>query len=91
VKTPPPASSARAKEGRRRSVPLSIDAKPRATIFINDVKSGETPLVNRQLTVGRTYRIRIERAGYRTRRETITAAGPSPIRRTYVLERVKKR
>ena len=85
------ASSSRAKDARRRSVPLSVETKPRATIFINDVRAGETPLVNRQLTVGRTYRIRVERTGYRTRRETITAAGSGPIRRTYVLERVKKR
>ena len=85
------ASSSRAKEARRRSVPLSVETKPRATIFINEVRAGEAPLVNRQLTVGRTYRIRVERAGYRTRRETITAAGSGPIRRTYVLERLKKR
>jgi hypothetical protein len=86
-----PASSARAKDARPRSIALSIQAKPRATIFINDARAGDTPLVNRQLTVGRTYRIRVERAGYRTRRETITATGSGPIRRTYVLERVKKR
>jgi predicted Ser/Thr protein kinase len=84
-------ASPRAKETRPRSVALSVQSKPRATIFINDARAGETPLVNRQLTVGRTYRIRVERAGYRTRRETITATGSGPIRRTYVLERVKKR
>ena len=79
------------KDTRRRSAALSVESKPRATIFINDMRAGDTPLVNRQLTVGREYRIRVERAGYRTRRETITPAGSAPIRRSYVLERVKKR
>jgi serine/threonine protein kinase len=86
-----PSSSSRSKDTHRRSAALSVESKPRATIFINDVRAGDTPLVNRQLTVGRAYRIRVERAGYRTRRETITPAGSAPIRRTYVLERVKKR
>jgi hypothetical protein len=86
-----PTSAPRAKEIRRRSVALSVEAKPRATIFINDVRAGETPLVNRQLTVGRTYRLRVERAGYRTRRETVIPTASGPIRRNYVLERVKKR
>jgi Fe2+ transport system protein FeoA len=85
------ATSPRGKETRRRSVALSVESQPRATIFINDVRAGETPLVNRQVTVGRTYRIRVERAGYRTRRETITATASGPIRRSYVLQRVKKR
>ena len=86
-----PASSSRTKESRPRSVALSVQSKPRATIFINDARVGETPVVNRQLTVGRTYRIRVERAGYRTRRETITPNGGGPIRRSYILERVKRR
>jgi protein kinase-like protein/PEGA domain-containing protein len=84
-------SSSGAKETGRRTAVFSVESKPRATIFINDVRTGETPLVNRQLTVGRPYRIRVERAGYRTRRETITATGSAPIRRNYLLERVKKR
>jgi hypothetical protein len=88
---PKTSASSGAKETRRRSAPLSVESRPRATVFINDVRAGETPLLNRQLTVGRTYRIRVERAGYRTRRETITAAGSTPIRRSYVLERLKRR
>ncbi|MGQ0713780.1 MAG: protein kinase domain-containing protein [Gemmatimonadaceae bacterium] len=88
---PTATSSSRTKRPSQRSLPLRIESKPRATIFINDVRAGETPLLNRQLTVGRTYRIRVERAGYRTRRETIIATGSAPIRRSYVLERAKKR
>jgi serine/threonine-protein kinase len=80
-------ASSRTKRSSQRTLPLRIESKPRATIFINDVRAGETPLLNRQLTVGRTYRIRVERAGYRTRRETIIPSGTAPIRRSYVLER----
>jgi hypothetical protein len=88
---PKAAASSGAKNTRRRTAALNVESKPRATVFINDVRAGDTPLMNRQLTVGRAYRIRVERAGYRTRRETITAAGSAPIRRSYVLERLKRR
>jgi serine/threonine protein kinase len=81
------AASSRAKRSSQRTLPLRIESKPRATIFINDERAGETPLLNRQVTIGRTYRIRVERAGYRTRRETIIPSGTAPIRRSYVLER----
>jgi serine/threonine-protein kinase len=83
--------TARPRDVRRRSVSLSIESAPRATIFINDVRAGQTPLLGRKLVVGREYRIRLERPGYRTKRETITATGSAPIRRNYVLERVKRR
>jgi hypothetical protein len=88
---PRTSASSGAKDARRRSAPLNVESRPRATVFINEVRAGETPLMNRQLTVGRAYRIRVEREGYRTRRETITATGSAPIQRTYVLEPVKKR
>jgi hypothetical protein len=78
-------------ETRRRSVALSVEARPRATIFINDVRAGETPLVGHKLIVGREYRIRVVRPGYRTKRETISPTGSAPIRRTYVLERANPR
>jgi hypothetical protein len=79
--------SSRTKRSSQRTLALRVESKPRATIFINDVRAGETPLLNRQVTVGRTYQIRVERAGYRTRRETIIPSGTAPIRRSYVLER----
>ena len=82
---------ARPRDARRRSVPLTIESSPRATVFIDDVRAGPTPLVGRKLVVGREYRIRLERPGYRTKRETISATGSAPIRRTYVLERARRR
>lgn len=84
-----PASTERST--RRRSVSFTLDSKPRATIYINDVRVGETPLSGHRLLVGREYRIRAVREGYRTKRETITTTGPAPIRRSYVLERARPR
>jgi hypothetical protein len=55
-------------------------------LYIDDVEIGDTPVANHPLVVGRTYRIRIEREGFKTRRETITVADPNAIRRSYVLE-----
>jgi serine/threonine-protein kinase len=86
-----PATTARSGETRRRSVLLSVESKPRATIFINDVRAGETPLVGHKLVVGREYRIRVVRSGYRTKRETISPTGSASVRRTYVLERTTSR
>jgi serine/threonine-protein kinase len=91
TKTKGTTASSRTKRSSQRTLSLRVESKPRATIFINDVRAGETPLLNRQVTVGRTYRIRVERAGYRTRRETIIPSGTAPIRRSYVLQRVSKR
>jgi eukaryotic-like serine/threonine-protein kinase len=85
------AATGRSKETPRRSVSLSVESKPRATIFINDARAGETPLVGHRLIIGREYRIRVVRSGYRTKRETISPTGSAPIRRTYVLERAARR
>jgi eukaryotic-like serine/threonine-protein kinase len=86
-----PASPDRSRETRRRSVSFTVDAKPRATIYINDVRVGETPLSGHRLLVGREYHIRAVRDGYRTKRETITTTGTAAIRRSYVLERSRRR
>ncbi len=79
------------RSARRRSVSFTVDAKPRATIYINDVRVGETPLSGHRLLVGREYHIRAVRDGYRTKRETITTTGTAPVRRSYVLERARRR
>jgi serine/threonine protein kinase len=79
------------KEPARRSITLSITSTPRATVFIDGARIGETPITGRTLTVGRSYQIRVERKGYRTKRETINATGTRPLRRKYVLERASRR
>ena len=73
-------------EARRQTAAFTVASEPYGVLFIDDVEIGDTPIANRQLEVGRSYRIRVEREGYRTRRETITVSGPNPIRRNYVLE-----
>ena len=80
-----------AKGGRLRTAPLTITSSPRATVLIDGVKVGETPISGRTLTVGRTYRIQVERKGYRTRRETITVTGTRPVRRSYTLAKEGRR
>jgi hypothetical protein len=88
--TSPPTKGSSAR-GVRRTAPLSITSSPRATVLIDGVKVGETPISGRTLTVGRTYRVQVERKGYRTKRETITVTGTRPVRRSYTLVREGRR
>ena len=80
-----------AKGVRLRTAPLTITSSPRATVLIDGVKVGETPISGRTLTVGRTYRIQVARKGYRTKRETITVTGTRPVRRSYTLVKEGRR
>jgi hypothetical protein len=75
----------------RRTITLTVTSTPRATVFIDGARIGETPISGRALTVGRSYQIRVERKGYRTKRETITATGTRPLRRSYVLQKESRR
>ena len=86
-----PSSTERPRETRRRSVSFTVESKPSATVYINDVRVGETPLAGHRLLVGREYQILVVRAGYRPKRETITTTGTSPIKRSYALERSRRR
>jgi serine/threonine protein kinase len=87
----PVAQQGRSKETRRRTTTLGITATPRATVYIDGARIGETPISGRTLTVGRSYQIRVERKGYRTKRETIEATSTKPIRRSYTLQRDPRR
>jgi Protein kinase domain/PEGA domain len=92
--SPPPKTSttkSNAVKGVRRTALLSITSSPRATVLLDGVKIGETPISGRALTVGRTYRIQLERKGYRTKRETVTVTGTRPIRRSYTLQKGPRR
>ena len=82
-------------QGRARSAPaapaarmalLTVASEPYGTLFIDDVEIGDTPVANHALDVGRSYRIRVEREGYRPKRETVDVQGPNPIRLRYILE-----
>jgi hypothetical protein len=76
---------------RRRSITLSVTSTPRATVFLDGTRIGETPITGRTLTVGRSYQIRVERKGYRTKRDKITATGTRPLRRSYTLQKDGRR
>jgi hypothetical protein len=71
----------------RRVARLTVSSEPRATLFLDGTEVGVTPIGDLPLTVGHTYLLRIQRDGYRTKRETITVRGTAPIRRRFVLRR----
>ena len=68
-----------------RTAPLTVGSEPYGTLYVDGVEIGDTPVVNLPLPLGR-HEIRVEREGYRTRRETIVVAEPNPVRRRYILE-----
>ena len=69
-----------------RTAALTVESDPYGTLYVDDVQVGDTPVADRELKVGRSYRIRVERDGYKSVRETITVRDPNPIRRRYVLD-----
>jgi serine/threonine protein kinase len=80
-----------AKDTRKRTTTLSVASTPRATVFIDGKRVGETPINGRAVTVGRSYQLRLERKGYRTKRETIEVDDTRPLRRSYTLQRENRR
>ena len=82
----PPTRSLAERPEQPQTATLTIDCQPYAMLFIDDVEIGDTPIANHVLQVGRSYRVRLERDGYKPKRETITVSGPNPIRRNYVLD-----
>lgn len=70
----------------RQLARLTVASEPYGTLFVDGVEVGDTPIANYQLPVGRRVEVRVERDGYKTKRETITVSGPNAIRRRYILE-----
>ena len=70
----------------QRFAPLTVASEPYGTLYVNGVEVGDTPIANYQLPVGRRVELRVERDGYKTRRESVMVGGPNPIRRRYILE-----
>jgi len=68
------------------SAVLSVRSSPRATLYLDGVKLGLTPINNRRLAVG-THRLRLEQRGYRSVSETIIITGTRPLNRRYELRR----
>ena len=69
------------------AAPITIVSSPSATVYIDGARIGETPLANHQLPIGEMYRIRVEKAGYRTKRDSLRVRDATPISRRYILSR----
>ena len=82
-------ASTRSSRTNRRTALLSVTSTPHAALFIDGKRIGETPVDAHALTVGRTYQIRLEQKGYRTKRETISVSNTRGIRSHYVLTRAR--
>ena len=70
----------------RQFARLTVASEPYGTLYVDGVEVGDTPIANYQLPVGRRVELRLERDGYRTKRESIMVTGPNAIRRRYILE-----
>ena len=65
--------------------PLTVNATPPGTLFVDDVNIGVTPKVGLMLTPG-DHRIRVEREGCKSNEEKITVSSAAPIRRQFKLD-----
>jgi serine/threonine-protein kinase len=78
---PPPAGGAPAAPPAEQWGYVSINATPAATVFINGVEAGETPIGNYRVRPG-TVTIRLEAPGYRTVSQQVTVEAGAQVRRT---------
>ena len=80
--TPPPAPppAAATQQGY-----VSINSNPPGTLFIDGRDLGSVPVIEEPVSAGR-HTIRIERAGYKTKSETINVPANNTVRKTYVLD-----
>ncbi|MEP6743869.1 MAG: protein kinase, partial [Gemmatimonadota bacterium] len=67
------------------SAPLTVNAMPFGTLFVDDARVGGTPVVNFPLTRG-VHTIRVEREGCKAKEERISVTTPALIKRQYTLE-----
>lgn len=65
--------------------PLTVNATPFGTLFIDDARIGGTPVVGRMLVKG-SHVLRVEREGCKPKVETVQVTSPAPIKRQYALE-----
>jgi serine/threonine protein kinase len=98
VATPPPAPR-RGSDTRRQTAPppapppapvaaqgyVSVNSNPPGTLFIDGRDLGSVPVIEEPVSPGR-HTIRVERAGFKTKTETIDVPANTTVRRTYVLE-----
>ena len=63
---------------------LTVSSEPRATVYVDGVAVGRTPILNHQLRTG-VHQLRIEQSGYRAQAEKLDVKGTTPISRKYKL------
>jgi serine/threonine-protein kinase len=73
-----------------RSARLSVTSEPRATVYVDGVAIGRTPIVNHQLRTG-VRQLRISQSGYRPQAEKLDVKGTTPITRKYKLRPITSR
>ena len=64
---------------------VSVNSNPPGTLFIDGRDLGSVPVIEEPISAGR-HTIRVERAGFKTKSETIDVPANTTVRRTYVLE-----
>jgi len=98
VATQPPAPR-RGSDTRRQTAPpagpppapvaaqgyVSVNSNPPGTLFIDGRDLGSVPVIEQPVSAGR-HTIRVERAGFKTKTETVDVPANTTVRRTYVLE-----
>ena len=73
-----------------RHAQLKVESSPRGIVSLDGVEIGRTPIINYRIPPG-TYRLRIERTGYRPQAEQIVVKGTAPITRKYQLQPLARR
>jgi len=74
---PPPAAAARGY--------ITVNSEPPGTVFIDGRDVGPTPVVEFEVPVGR-HTVRVERAGFKTKSETVDVAANGTVRKRWVLD-----
>ena len=85
----PPSAPRRGNDGRRQVAAvqgsITVNSTPPGEVFIDGRDAGPTPVVEYAVPPGR-HTIRVERAGYKTKNETIDVSPSAPVRKTWVLD-----
>ena len=64
---------------------ITVDADPAGTVFIDGSEVGSTPVVEFGVTPGR-HTIRVDRAGFKSRSETVDVSANATVRKRWILQ-----